>query len=83
MVCRKLAVGVALGRVDDVDARGNEAASQNKVRLKGFAQTEAGGDGTYDGEERIVDGHLADGIVRDELVVERKADGGDTHQHSQ
>ena len=83
MVCRKLAAGVALGRVDDVDARGYETACQDIVCLKWFAQTEAGGDGTHDGEKRIVDGHLSDGIVRDELVVERKADGGDAHQHSQ
>ena len=61
--------------IDDIDAAHGEEAGDEVLRVEGFAQAEAGGEGAYYGYEGVEDGHLAYGIATDELVVEGKAEG--------
>lgn len=51
--------------------------------MEGLAQTEAGGDGSDDGNERVPDGDLPHRVTGQQLVIEREADGGDANEQQQ
>lgn len=51
--------------------------------MEGLAQTEAGGDGPDDGNERVPNGDLPHRVAGQQLVVEREADGRDADEQQQ
>ena len=51
--------------------------------MEGLAKTEAGGEGTNDGNQRIVDGYPSHRIQAEQLVVERESDGRDGDEQQQ
>ena len=72
-----------LGAVDDVDAGGGKQAGNDILDVEGLVQAQTGAHGSHHGDERVVDGHLANGIAGEQLVVERKADGADADEQAQ
>ena len=61
--------------VDDVDAKGGETAGEGVFKVERLAKTETRGNGTNNGNERIVDSDLAYRIAAEQFVVERESDG--------
>ena len=53
------------------------------MHIEGFAQAETRGDGAYNGNERIEDGHFAYGIATEKLVVEGKTQSRDAYEREQ
>ena len=72
-----------LALIDDIDAEGCQAGGEDVFGIERFAKTEAGGEGTNNGNERIPDGHLANGIAGEQFVVERETDGGDGNEQGE
>ena len=72
-----------LPSIDDVDSAHGKEAGDEVLRVEGFAQAEAGGEGTYYGDEGVEDGYLAYGVAADELVVEGEAEGRDADEQCQ
>jgi len=46
-------------------------------------EAETGADGPNDGNERIVDGHLADGIAGEQFVIKRETHGADADEQKE
>ena len=63
-----------LPSINNIDAGHGEEAGGEVFYVEGLAQAEAGGEGTYYGDEGVEDGHLAYGVATDELVVEGEAE---------
>ena len=72
-----------LAAVDDVDARCRKRACPYIFPIERFAQAEARGDGTHNGDERIEDGNLAHRIAAEQLVVKGKSPSGDADERKQ
>ena len=51
--------------------------------MERLTKTEARRDGTYDGYQRIIDGHLSHGVHTEQLVVEGKPDGRNGDKQNQ
>ena len=69
--------------IDDIDAEGGQAGSEDVLGIEGLAKTEARREGSNNGNERVPDGHLANGIAGEQLVVEGETDGGDGNEQGE
>ena len=70
-------------KVDDEYACSSQCASDDVFPIEGFPQAEATGDCSYDGNQGIVDGHLAHGVAGEELVVQGKSYGADAYEEDE
>ena len=55
--------GLLFSLVDDIDARRSQCAGKDIFPIEHFVQAETGADGPDNGNQRVVDGHLANRIA--------------------
>ena len=66
-----MSLSSVLTLINDVDTKCDETSGKGVFRMERLAKTEARGDGSYDGNQRIVYSHLPNRVAAKQFVVER------------
>ena len=73
---------LSLAFIDQIDAPSGQRTGNQVFHVEGLTQAKAGLERTNHGNQGVIDGHLADRVATQQLIIERESRRGYANQQN-